>query len=326
MRSPKVTCLGVHILDLLASPVPGPPAPAGLVHLDQFRMTAAGTAAGTAVDLAKLGAQVTAMGAIGDDLEGRIVTELMEDHGVDVSRLVRDPAAGTQISILMIGEDGERHTVLVRRGPTHLGLEALDRDVVAAADVLHVGGADILAEPVLEPLAQLMAVARERGVKTTLDVLSVCDQNIREQLAPVLGQAQYFFPNEHQLAGLTGSDDPETAIEILRGLGVENVVATLGGEGSIARGPQGEARVPALEVEMVDSTGCGDAFVAGFIVAMANVWELESSVWLGAASAALAATGLGSDAGIVDLPGTLEFLASRSPAPVDDIARAAIPA
>ncbi len=91
------------------------------------------------------------------------------------------------------------------------------------------------------------------------------------------------------------------------------VVGTLGEEGSLIRGPEGEARVPAFEIDLVDTTGCGDAYVAGFIVAIANGWDAEAAGWLGSAASGLVATGLGSDSGIVDLPSTLDFMATRAP-------------
>ena len=102
---------------------------------------------------------------------------------------------------------------------------------------------------------------------------------------------------------MTGTEDPAEGVARLREpTGVETVVGTLGEEGSLIVGPDGEARVPAFEIDLVDTTGCGDAYVAGFIVAIANGWDAEAAGWLGAAASGLVATGLGSDSGIVDLP------------------------
>jgi sugar/nucleoside kinase (ribokinase family) len=112
---------------------------------------------------------------------------------------------------------------------------------------------------------------------------------------------------------MTGTDDPAEGAARLHELGVEHVVATLGGQGSLISGPGTEARVPAFAIDLIDTTGCGDSYVAGFIVAVANGWDPVAAGWLGAAAAGLVATGLGSDAGIVDLASTLEFMASQAP-------------
>lgn len=324
MRAPKVVCLGVHLLDVLVRPSQVPSPPEGWELLDDLRITAAGTAAGPAVDLAKLGAEPISMGVLGDDYEGDRVVELMRGHGVDVSLLVRAEGQPTHVSLLFIGPDGERNPVMIRpAGKRHLTLDDVDFEAIAAADVLHVGGADVLGEFTGEPMAEVMRFANERGVVTTLDVLAKCDAGMAERLEPALRQARFFFPNEGQLAGLSGSEDPAAGAAILRELGVEHVVATLGEQGSLVVGPELEAQVPAFEVDLVDTTGCGDAYLAGFAVAVASGWDPEAAGWLGSAASGLVATGLGSDAGIVDLPSTLEFLATAAPPRVLELARGA---
>ncbi len=324
MKSPKVICLGVHLLDILVRHPQAPNLEPGWQILDALRITAAGTAAGPAVDLAKLGAQPISMGVIGDDYEGGLMVDLMAGFGCDMSRLIRDPGGPTHISLLFIGPDGERDPIMIRpTGARALTLEDIDMDAVAAADVLHVGGADQLGDFAGEPLVELIRVARENDVVVTVDVLATCDEEMRERLAPALREAHFFFPNEGQLAGMTGTEDPAAGAARLGEIGVETVVATLGSEGSLILGPGGEARVPAFDIDVVDTTGCGDAYVAGFIVATANGWDAEAAGWLGAAASGLVATGLGSDSGIVDLPSTLDFMAGQAPERIAALARAA---
>lgn len=324
MKSPKVVCLGVHLLDVLVRPSQLPNPAAGWQLLDDLRITAAGTAAGPAVDLAKLGAQPISMGVIGDDFEGQVVVDLMAGHGCDVSRLVRDEGRRTHVSLLFIGETGERDPIMIRpAGAREMTLEDVDFDAVAAADVLHVGGADQLGDFVGGPLVEVIRHARRNDVIVTVDVLAACDAEMRDRLAPALREADYFFPNEGQLAGMTGTEDPGEGVARMRELtGVETAVGTLGEEGSVILGPEGEARVPAFEIDLVDTTGCGDAYVAGFIVAIANGWEAEAAGWLGSAASGLVATGLGSDSGIVDLESTLDFMASQAPDQIAALARA----
>lgn len=325
MKSPKVVCLGVHLLDVLVRHPTAPLIEPGWQILDDLRITAAGTAAGPAVDLAKLGARPVAVGVIGADFEGNVVCDLMSEHGVDVGGMVRDEGGPTHVSLLFIGPEGERDPIMIRpTGARPLTLADIDLDLVAAADVLHVGGADQLGDFVDEGLTQLIGHARANDTVVTVDVLAMTDEAMRERLTPALSQAQFFFPNESQLAEMTGTDDPAEGVARLREqVGVETVIGTLGGEGSLILGPAGEARIPAFDVDVVDTTGCGDAYLAGFVVAIANGWDPESAGYLGAAASGLVATGLGSDSGIVDLPSTLEFMATQAPERIANLATSA---
>jgi sugar/nucleoside kinase (ribokinase family) len=325
VKSPKVVCLGVHLLDVLVRHPTAPNLEPGWQILDDLRITAAGTAAGPAVDLAKLDGQPVSMGVIGDDYEGGLMVDLMAGFGCDMSRLVRDPGGPTHVSLLFIGPDGERNPIMIRpTGARPLTLADIDMDAVAAADVLHVGGADQLGDFVDEGLTQLIGHARANDVVVTVDVLAMCDEALRDRLAPALSQAQFFFPNEGQLAEMTGTEDPAEGVRRLRdAVGVETMIGTLGGEGSMILGPAGEARVPAFDVDVVDTTGCGDAYVAGFIVAIANGWDAQAAGYLGAAASGLVATGLGSDAGIVDLDSTLEFMATQAPERIAELSKSA---
>ena len=98
--------------------------------------------------------------------------------------------------------------------------------------------------------------------------------------------------------------------------GVRHTVFKMGELGSSITGQEvDEIRLPAFEVPIVDSTGCGDAYCAGFIVGLSKGWSLAEAGQLGTAAAALVITGLGSDAGIVDLESTLDFMNSAQTLP-----------
>ena len=308
----SVACLGVHIVDILARPITEPPLAGGRHMVDEVRITAAGTAAGTSVDLAKLGIETVVLGAIGDDELGELLVQMLDRHGVDTTRLVRKQDDRTSVSILLIGDDGERQVVVRLPGAnSHLSLDDVDFDAIAEADLLHVGGVDVLGKFAGAPLREVMAFARSRGVPTSLDVLGPCDERIAERLAPALRDADYFLPNADQLTGMTGCSEPAEAAAALRRLGVGCVVATLGADGSLVSSDRGEAFLPAFDVPVVDTTGCGDAFAAGFIVGVLSGRDEDSAAWLGTAAAAQVVQGLGSDAGIRDLDSTLALLAEH---------------
>ena len=111
----------------------------------------------------------------------------------------------------------------------------------------------------------------------------------------------YLLPNDEQVLGLTGADDLVAGCRALCERGVGCVAATCGAEGAVVVDPGGERAVPAFAVDVVDTTGCGDAFSAGFLRGLALGRDRAAAALLGCACAGLVATGLGSDHGAFDL-------------------------
>lgn len=164
--------LGVVILDVLAHPVTSLP-PVERAHLlDNVRMTAAGTAAGTAVDLARLGATVRIAGVAGDDATGDMLSLLLSRAGVDVSGLLRLPGVATSASVLPITPDGDRLAWHFRGGNAVFSLEHIDFDVLRASDAVHVGGPDVLTGLGRDAVLEVLLEAQRAGALTSMDLLS----------------------------------------------------------------------------------------------------------------------------------------------------------
>jgi len=307
-----VVSLGAHILDVLGRPVEVMPDGQAAAIVEEIRATAAGTAAGTSVDLAKLGADVLAIGAVGDDELADLLTSLLARHGVDVSRLVRKPHAQTSASLLPIRTDGERMPIHCVGANGELTLEDVDLDAVAAADFLHYGGAFTLPKLDGEPAARLLRHAKEHGVVTTMDMLGFRGPDTLDALTPCLEHVDYLMPNYEQARRLTGLDSPSEISAALLERGAGTVVVKMDSRGAHLATRDGEEQIAAYDVSVVDTTGCGDAFCAGFIVGLSLGWEPSEAARLASAAGALVATGLGSDAGIVDLDSTIEFMRTAS--------------
>jgi sugar/nucleoside kinase (ribokinase family) len=311
-----VTVLGAHILDVLGRPVETIPPGQGSVRLREIRATAAGTAAGTAVDLAKLGARVLAVGAIGDDLLGDIVVTAMARHGVETAGLIRKSEAQTSATILPIRPNGERPALHVP-GATRLFTRAdVDLEHLPSSRALLIGAPDALAGMTGEELAQVAAAARAGGALVAVDVLHPGRPQDLGRLAPLLAVTDWFMPNEDQILALTERQDLGSAIEDTLALGTVAVAVTRGADGCLVAWPGRGApvRLPALQVDVVDTTGCGDGFTAGLLAGLLLGADPGDAAWLGLACGALVATGLGSDAGIESLGQVLDFLSGTQPA------------
>ena len=311
-----VTVLGAHILDVLGRPVETIPPGQGSVRLREIRATAAGTAAGTAVDLAKLGARVLAAGALGDDLLGDIVIAAMARHGVDTAGLIRKDGAQTSATILPIRPNGERPALHVPGATRLFGRADIDLERMRDSRALLVGAPDALAGMTGEELAHVAGVARSSGALVAVDVLHPGRPEDFERLAPLLAVTDWFMPNGDQILALTGRTEPAEAIKDVLAAGTGGVAVTLGADGCLVARQDGGApvKLPALEVEVVDTTGCGDGFTAGMLAGLLAGATSEDAAWIGLACGAVVATGLGSDAGIENLGQVLDFLSRTQPA------------
>lgn len=317
--TPRVACAGIYIVDVLGRPVTELPVGQHALILDEIRMTAAGTGGGTAVDLARLGADVLAIGAIGSDHVGDFLLSMLEQERVDTSGIVRRAGVQTSATMLPIHPDGSRPAFHVPGANMTLSAADVPWDAVAACDVLHLGGVGAL--PALDgaPAADLLQRAKAAGLTTTADCLGVKRDDLMDLLALCLPHVDLFMPNDGEALAITGESDVLAAARALHALTHDGgaVVVKCGGDGALLIDAAGERRIPAFDAPVVDTTGCGDAFCAGTIVARAAGWSLDEACLLGAAAGALNMRGLGSDAGARDLDEALWFLAatpSRQPA------------
>jgi sugar/nucleoside kinase (ribokinase family) len=305
----NVIALGVHVVDVLVRPVERIPGGQGGQLVEQIRITPAGSAGGTAITLAKLGGSVKSAGAIGEDELGEVLLALLGRFGVDTSALVRRSGVQTSSSVLPIRPDGSRPAFhVVGANATYASADA-PWDEIEQADHLHLGAPEFMGG---EEAAKILSFARDRGVVTSADILAPGEQaaQIADWIGPAFRHLDYLLPNEEQVLGLTGERDLQSGCEALLERGVGCVAATCGAEGAIVVDAESSERVPAFDVDVVDTTGCGDAFSAGFVRGLALGRSRREAAVLGCAAAALVARGLGSDHGDFDLTAADEFAAS----------------
>jgi len=319
----KVVSLGIHIIDILGRPVTSIPAGQGLALLEEIRITVAGTAAGTSVDLAKLGMDVFAMGAIGQDELGNFLIDTMKRYGIDTSCLVRKSGVQTSSTMLPIRPNGERPALHVVGANGELVLEDINWDVIASAEYLHMGGSSLLPKIDGEPTAKILKFAKEKGVTTTFDQVAMNRPDLLDIIAPCMPYTDYFMPGFDEAQMMCGLTDRHDVIKFFLDKGAKHTVFKMGGSGSSiawyeATGSLKEIRLPVLKTTIVDSTGCGDSYCAGFIKGLSLGWDLEKSGMLGTACGALVISGLGSDAGIKDFESTVEYMNTAERLPLHD--------
>ena len=301
-----VSVIGLFILDILGRPVEKIPERGNVEFIDEIRLTVAGTAGGTVVDTAKLGLRSLAVGAVGNDEKADFMLATLQKFGVDVSAMQRLDGVPTSATILNVRPNGERPALHVRGASDHFDVPPALYDQVFDAPIVHLGGTGLLRRLDGERSRVLLQEAKRRGRTVTFDLIAATAQTIRI-VEPLLPFIDYFMPSIEEARDMSGGDSVEDCAAFYLDKGAQCCVFTLGAEGAFYAHRDGaRLKMPAYPIKVVDTTGCGDAFDAGFITALHHKMDVETSLRFAQAAAALVATGLGSDAGIVSFEDTLD--------------------
>jgi sugar/nucleoside kinase (ribokinase family) len=305
-----VSVIGLYILDVLGRPVDAIPPGGQVDFIEEIRLTVAGTAGGTVVDLAKLGLNCLAVGAVGEDEKADFVLATLRRFGVDTAEMQRLPGVPTSATILNIRRDGSRPALHARGASDHFEVADAALDAVLAPPIVHLGGTGLLGKLDGEPSRRLLAEAKRRGRTVTFDLLGA-NEGTLALIEPLLPHIDYFMPSIEEAQAIAGVADIDGAGRFFLERGVKHCVFTLGGEGACFLAASGERMVrPAFAIDVVDTTGCGDAFDAGFITALHHRMNPEDAVRFAQGVAALVAGGLGSDAGVTSFDHTKDAVAA----------------
>jgi ribokinase len=287
---PKITVVGSFAVGLTLRAPRFPVKGETLIGSD-FDMGPGGKGSNQAVGAARLGAESHLVAVIGDDLFGEVAVKLYQHEGVGTAHLRRTAERNTGVGFITLNAEGDNHIVL-DMGANHLLSPA---DVDAAEDLIASSDAVLsVLEIAPETAARGMALARRHGA------ISILNPAPAQSLsAEHLANVDVLTPNESELRLLLGlaPDDPTDTLELahrLQGRGVKRLVVTRGERGALIVTADGATQpVPGVRVNVVDSTGAGDAFTCALGVALAEGQPLVDAARFAAGAGALACTRLG---------------------------------
>lgn len=283
---PRIGVVGSYNHGLTVS-TPTIPVPGETVLGSDFQEGVGGKGSNQAVAAARLGAETTFVGRVGEDQFGDDAIELWEREGVDHAHVDRVAGVHTGVGFVIVDDEGE-NAIVVAPGANG---DVDTRDVQEAAADLR--DCDVLLcqlETETEPVRATMELAEEAGIAGVLNPAPA-----RELDDELLGAVSYLTPNRTEARILTGHspdadvDDEAIAAELLD-RGVSTVVLTQGEDGALVVTPDETVSVSAPDVEVVDTTGAGDAFNAGFAVAIAEGRGPVGAARFGCRTGALACT------------------------------------
>ncbi len=294
-------------MDIQGRPIERIPEGGNLELIEEIRLTVAGTAAGTVIDMAKLGLDAMVVCAVGDDEKADFIIHTFEKFGVDTRHAKRIKGVSSSATILAIRPNGDRPAMHVLGSSQHFMVDESAYDDIGACTYIHMGGNGLLKSFDGEPTVRFLKAMKERGCIITYDLIGPSDQTM-DMIRDCLMYVDYFMPSMEEAEFLSGRKDPKDIADFFLDLGVGTCIFKWGSKGSFIANKDGYRRVPAFKVNVVDTTGCGDAYCGGFIRGLKEGWPIEDACRFATAASGLVATGLGSDAGIVDFASTVEFM------------------
>jgi ribokinase len=311
----RVTVVGSLNMDLVAR-APRIPEPGETIIGGEFYSVPGGKGANQAVAAARIGAQVSMVGRVGNDTFAESLLHSLASDRIGHVFVTRDAEAATGVALIVVDDRGQ-NSIVVASG-ANMRLSPADVDAAEAA----LAESDVLLlqlESPLDTVARAAELARAHGVRVILNPAparplcavgtapfgegSVCAVGTapfggRSVPDALLSLVDVLILNESETALLTGMPvadraGAEEAAAALRELGVGTVILTLGARGALLARATGVELIPAFEVTPVDTTAAGDAFVAGFAVALAEGKALAEAARWGNAAGALATTKMG---------------------------------
>lgn len=285
----RVVVVGSANMDMVVR-APRIPRPGETVVGSQFVMVPGGKGANQAVAAARLGAHVTFVARVGNDLFGDHNLDGYQQEGIDCQFIVRDEEAPSGIALIAVDAQGQNAIVVAPGANMCLTPEDVQRaeEAIAKADV-------VLAqlEVPIPTVVRTAELAHRYSKRMILNPAPAPSHPLPEEL---LRHVDILTPNETEAQSICKAPDyssPEAMGQALRALGVPVVIITLGGEGALVQDESGPRRLPAYPVQAIDTTAAGDAFAGALAVALAEGKGVEQAVQFAQRAAAISVTRLG---------------------------------
>ena len=266
-----IVTLGELILDMFASETGK-----DFASVSAFLPVAGGAPANVAVAASRLGAKSAFIGKVGEDAFGRRLEGVLKGYGVETKAMRFDRAHRTTLNFMTI-PDPNRTEMLFYRNPGAdmlLAPDELDQRLLSSTAVYHFGSVSLAVEPCRSAALEGAAFSRDQGALVSFDVnyrpgLWDSESRARAEISAALSRADIVKVNEAELKLIAGTEEAPAGCARILEHGPTLCVATLGPNGSAWAGSSsaaGSGRVPGFTVEVVDATGCGDAFMAAVLV------------------------------------------------------------
>jgi hypothetical protein len=287
------------VVDLLNGPIKQYPVPKVKTQItaEWIRMAPGGGAANTPSALARMGVAVTAFSKVGNDPNGSFILNELKQVGVDTAGVCVSDKDSTPFTFVGIHGDGDR--TFIHTPGANVTFNLADIDLNRALDCEYFLYQDLWVLPGLDgkPAASLLEEARRRGVVTFLDEAYGYGPK-RELLEAMVPHCDYVMPSFDDLQAIYPNSSATDLADRLIGLGAGAVVIKMGPKGCLVAQGGSRTQVPAYAANVVDTTGAGDCWDAGFITALSRGKDAVTAAKIGCGCAAFGIEAVGGSTGV----------------------------
>lgn len=297
-----VVCIGDATLDITMCNINPNALCVDASYSDKTGISLGGDASNQASVLSKLGCKTALIAKIGTDDFGDIIYKKICEENLDSPLLIRCEEKGSGFCVVIVKPDGQRNfLVWPGNGKKDLLLDEIDLSFLSETKIVSVGSLFCLKELDRGGIREIFREAQSRKVITIADMTTDGYRIGPDAIADIYPYTDYLIPSFEEACYVTGETDPECIAQKLLDAGVKNVIIKLGAKGCYVRNRSENFYTDPYDATVVDTTGCGDNFVAGFITGLLHQFNLKQCAELACACGSYNAQFVGAHGSIQSL-------------------------
>jgi sugar/nucleoside kinase (ribokinase family) len=273
--------------------------------VDDATLTIGSSSAIFACGVAKLGLRVAFIGKVGDDIFGHFMKQSLAARGIDVSGVIVDPTLKTGLTIILSRSD-DRALLTYLGSISALTYADVDLSLLDRARHVHLGSYYLL-DGLRPDCPRLFAEAKQRGLTVSIDTNYDPSEQWQGGLMETLAHVDVFLPNEVELHAISRQPDTESALRAMHQR-VGLVAVKQGAKGATAIHNGALITAGSIPVSVVDTTGAGDSFDAGFVYGYLNGWQIADALRMGCICGALSTRAAGGTSAQATLQEAMPYL------------------
>lgn len=308
-----VLCAGLALVNFPIYPVDEHVFENDVNMVSPMTMLPGGDAANQAIVISRLGGRVALLSAVGGDSMGDLLLQMMRDRGrkLDVSHVAVEEGQTTGSAAMLIRPDGQRNFCINRGVLLEFGLKHIDMELLEQTKIVSIGGLMSLPGFDGKGTEEFFRRAKNAGAVTVADTKKDLWKIGLDGIRETLKYTDYFFPSLEEAQAVSRESTVENMAEVFRKCGASHVGIKLGAKGCYFRDRDQEFYLPAYRCEVMDTTGAGDNFMAGFITGLLHGWDMKTCCRFASAAGAICASAVGPNSAVTDMEQVKKFLSKQ---------------